>query len=48
MSGIIYTYGGLELRETAMVDGFLDIGNLYRFMEKTLILPIKKELCLGE
>lgn len=47
MNGIIYTYDGLELAPTAMVKGFLDIGNLYRFMQKTLILPMEQELCLG-
>jgi hypothetical protein len=42
MSGIIYTYDALELAPAAMVKGFLDIGNLYRFLQKVLLLPMEE------
>lgn len=48
MTGIIYTYGSLEFKQNCIDDGFMDIGNLNRFMDKTVFFPIKKEKCLGE
>ena len=48
MTGIIYTYGSLEFKENCIDDGFMDIGNLNRFMDKTVYIPIRREKCLGK
>jgi len=48
MTGIIYTYGSLELKENCIENGFMDIGNLNRFMDKSVYFPIRRERCLGK
>lgn len=48
MTGIIYTYEAFELAPTALREGFLNVGNLMRFENKVILLPIGEEECLGE
>jgi hypothetical protein len=47
MTGIIYTYNSLEFLKGSINDGFMDIGNLNRFMNKVVYVPMLKERCLG-
>lgn len=47
MTGIINTYASLEFLRGVVDITFLDGANLFRFMDKMLIVPIGPEDCFG-
>lgn len=47
MTGIIYNYPSLEFARKAIDEGFMDIGNLNRFMNKVVFVPTTVEKCYG-
>jgi hypothetical protein len=47
MTGIIYTYASLEFAKKAIDEGFMDISNLNRFMNKVVFIPTGVEKCYG-
>jgi hypothetical protein len=38
----MYSYDSLEFAKKAIDAGFLDIANLYRFMNKIILIPTQK------
>jgi hypothetical protein len=47
MTGIINTYSSLEFLKGVVDMRFLDGANLFRFMDKMLIVPIQPDDCFG-